>query len=140
MGYDPVPIHREPVESPLDEGLAKTYPLILTTGGRDVNFLHSGFRQVERLRKKRPHPAVQMNPSNAREIGIADGDMVTVETRVGSIEIRAEVTEDILPGVVHIPHGWEEANVNLLTDSRSADPVTGFPGFKAMLCRIHQAT
>jgi anaerobic selenocysteine-containing dehydrogenase len=140
MGYDPVPIHREPVESPLDEGLAKTYPLILTTGGRDVNFLHSGFRQIERLRKKRPHPAVQMNPSNAREIGIADGEMVTVETRVGSIEIMAEVTEDILPGVVHIPHGWEEANVNLLTDSRSADPVTGFPGFKAMLCRIRQAT
>ncbi|OGP53784.1 MAG: molybdopterin oxidoreductase [Deltaproteobacteria bacterium RBG_13_52_11] len=136
MGYDPVPIHREPLESPLEGDLAKEYPLILTTGGRDVNFLHSEFRQIERLRKKRPHPTVQMHSSNAREIGVEDGDMVTVETRIGSIQIRAEVTEDILPRVVHIPHGWKEANVNLLTDSRPADPVTGFPGFKAMLCRI----
>ncbi len=136
MGYDPFPMHREPFEGPLEGELVKEYPLILTTGARDVHFLHSEFRQIERLRKKRPHPTVQIHPSNAGDLGIEDGDVVVVETRLGSIQLRAEVTDDILPGVVQVPHGWEEANVNLLTDNRPADPVTGFPGLKALLCRI----
>ena len=50
----------------------------------------------------------------------------------------ARVTEDILPQVVRIPHGWIEANCNVLTFARPADPVTGIPNYKAMLCRVEK--
>ena len=62
--------------------------------------------------------------------------MVVVETRRGKIEIRARVTTEIVPGVVNIPHGWANANVNVLTDDTPADPVLGYPALKAMLCKM----
>ena len=62
-----------------------------------------------------------------------------LENRLGSVRLKAEVTEDILPGVVNVPHGCVEANVNLLTDNSVADPVTGYPALKALLCRIKKA-
>ncbi|MBW2039443.1 MAG: molybdopterin-dependent oxidoreductase [Deltaproteobacteria bacterium] len=139
LGHDPLPAHREPPETPVEGELIGEYPLILTTGARSLEFLHSEFRHVERLRKRRPHPTLQIHPATAEDWGIKDGDQVAAENRLGSIRLRAEVIDDILPGVVHIPHGWTEANVNLLTNSSAADPVTGYPALKASLCRIKKA-
>ena len=39
-------------------------------------------------------------------LGLADGELVSVASRVGSVEIVAEVTDEVMPGVVSIPHGW----------------------------------
>jgi anaerobic selenocysteine-containing dehydrogenase len=50
--------------------------------------------------------------------------------------MKAKLTADLLPGVVSIPHGWAEANANLLTGLEPHDPVTGYTEFKALLCRI----
>jgi anaerobic selenocysteine-containing dehydrogenase len=63
---------------------------------------------------------------------------VSVETKRGRVEIRVKVTADIMAEVVSIPHGWAQANVNILTDETPADPVTGTPGLKALLCRIRK--
>ena len=38
--------------------------------------------------------------------------------------------------MVSIQHGWSEANVNLLTDCEARDPVSGYPGFRSVLCRV----
>jgi anaerobic selenocysteine-containing dehydrogenase len=64
--------------------------------------------------------------------------MMVVETKRGSIEIKTRITPTILPQVVSIPHGWQDANVNLLTDEMPADPVTGYPGLKSGLCSIRK--
>ena len=64
--------------------------------------------------------------------------MAIVETRRGSITLKARVTEDILRGVVSIPHGWDEANVNILTDETPADQIAGEAALKALLCRIEK--
>jgi anaerobic selenocysteine-containing dehydrogenase len=48
------------------------------------------------------------------------------------------MTEDLSPGIVSIPHGWAEANANLLTELEPHDPVTGYPELKALLCRIRK--
>ena len=56
----------------------------------------------------------------------------------GAGSIKADVTGDILPGVVNVPHGWEDSNINLMTDDTSADPITGYPLLKSMLCRIRK--
>lgn len=139
MGYPPMPTFRESPETPeSNPELAKEYPLILTTGARILEFCHSQHRNVPKLRQRIPEPLAEINPVTAEEYGVADGDMMTVSTKRGSIEIRASVTQDIIPGVVSIPHGWAEANVNLLTSQDSSDPVIGYPALKALLCRVSQ--
>ena len=139
-GYDPMPTHREPAESPISKpDLAKEYPLILITGAKVGAYVHSQLRNVEAMRKRHPEPLAQIHTDTAKGLDIAEGDMVKVETSRGSVEMRAQLTSDILPRVVSIPHGWEgEANANLLTSSQEMDPISGFPAFKSMLCRIRK--
>ncbi len=137
MGYDPLPTHREPLESSISTPeLAKEYPLILTTGARAFEYIHSQLRDIPRLRNRLPEPLAEIHPDTAAKYGVDDGDVVNVETKRGSIEIKVKPTEDIMPGVVSIPHGWAQANVNILTDETPADPVTGAPCLKALLCKL----
>ena len=139
MGQDPLPVHREPPESPVSTPeLAKKYPLILTTGARVVEYLHSQLRNVHRLHRLRPEPEAEMNPETAAKYGIKDKDKIRVESPRGSIEIKAKLTEDIIPGIVSVTHGWHEANINILTDETPADPVGGNPSLKALLCRVER--
>jgi len=135
LGHDPMPTYSEPGESTISTpDLAKEYPLILTTGARIDRYLHSQLRDIPRLRKGAPNPIAEIHSRTAEEYGIKNGDRIVVETKRGSIEIEAGVSEDIVPQVVNIGHGWSEANVNILTDLRPGDPISGVPGFKSMLC------
>jgi len=67
---------------------------------------------------------------------IKDGDEVMVETLRGNVRIKAEVTEEIMPGVVHMMHGWDESNANVLTNDEARDPISGFTEFRVNLCRV----
>jgi len=136
-GYDPLPTFMEPAESPVSQpDLAKEYPLILTTGARTVAYLHSECRNLPSLRRLVPEPLIEIHPRTAGSLGIAEGNLVKVESLRGSIQLKAKVTEDIHPKVVSIQHGWSEANANLLTDDEARDPVSGFPSFRSLVCRI----
>ena len=140
LGYDPMPTFRESPESPLtSQELSQDYPLILTTGARHLEFCHSQHHNIPSLCRQFPEPWAEIHPDSARQCGITDGEMVFIETRRGKIELKAKVTKDIVPGVVTIPHGWAQANANILTDEKSADQITGYPAFKALLCRIGKA-
>jgi anaerobic selenocysteine-containing dehydrogenase len=140
MGHEPLPVHIEPLESPISTPeLAKEYPLILTTGSRLLEFLHSEHRNIEKLRKKNPEPFAEINTETALNYHIKDGDKIVVETKRGSIDIKARVTEDILPDVVNISHGWAEADVNILTDEKPANTVGGQPALKSLLCKISKS-
>ncbi len=136
-GYDPLPVHIEPSQSPISSpGLAKEYPLILTTGARILQYTHTQFRNVPALRQAVPEPVAEIHPDTAREYGIVNGDVIAIETRKGKIRMKAGITEDLAPQVVSIPHGWSEANANVLTELEPRDPVTGYTQLKALLCRI----
>ena len=67
----------------------------------------------------------QLSSADAARLGIATGQRVRVSARTGAIELPAEVTDDVMPGVVSIPHGWEHANSNVLADERLVEPLTG---------------
>ena len=137
--YDPLPVHIEPSQSPISRpDLVKEYPLILTTGARILEYTHTQFRNVPQLRQSAPEPIAEIHPDTAIEYGVADGDTIAVETRKGQIKIKVRTTEDLLPNVVSIPHGWAEANANLLTELEPRDPVTGYTELKALLCRIRK--
>ena len=136
-GCDPLPTYREPAESPVSTPeIAALYPLVLTTGARTIGYLHSRFRNVPSLKKRSPEPYVEINPRTARDLNVEDGEMVTVETRRGRVEVKARHTDRILAGVVSMSHGWDRANANVLTDDIDLDPVTGFPADRSLLARI----
>jgi anaerobic selenocysteine-containing dehydrogenase len=132
----------EPSKSPISSPeLYKKYPVILTTGSRVPEYTHSQFRVrgVSTLEKAAPEPLAEIHPETAKKYGISDGDMMTVETVKGKINIKARTTEDLMPGILSIPHGWANANANELTELEPRDPVTGYTEMKALLCRISKA-
>jgi anaerobic selenocysteine-containing dehydrogenase len=140
-GYDPLPVYKEPEESPVSKpGLADSYPLILTSGARKLAFTHSQFRNIPQLRELISEPLVDINPVDADPRGIKSGDIVMVVSPRGSIMLKASVTDTILPGVVSIPHHWPgEANVNILVDDKNLDPISGFAPHKSQLCQVGKA-
>ncbi|NQU02627.1 MAG: molybdopterin-dependent oxidoreductase [Syntrophaceae bacterium] len=135
-GYDPLPIHTESTETPKSRpDFLDRYPLILITGARSEVYQHSQYRECPSLRQVSPEARVEINPKTAKRLDIRDTDMVQVETLRGAIRLRASVTDKILPGIIGVPHGWAEANVNMLTDD-ARDPISGFPPFRGSLCNI----
>jgi anaerobic selenocysteine-containing dehydrogenase len=139
LGYDPMPIYREPKVGPVTTpDLVAKYPVNLITGVREPGFWHSQYRNLPKLRNKFPEPLADIHPDTAKKYGISDGDMMIVENWIGSIEIKAKVTEDIMPNVVNVPHAWPQASGNMLTDDKPVDPEVGYPSFTALLCRIRK--
>jgi anaerobic selenocysteine-containing dehydrogenase len=154
MGYSGLPVFEESFESPLSTPeLTTEYPLILTTGGRNIFNYHSSLRNIPSLRKLAPDPELQINPETANDLNIGDGEWVNVITRRGKVEQRARYFEHIHPNVVHVPHGywygendspaeiedgWNRRNINQLTDNEHLCPATASVPTKAMLCRVEK--
>ncbi|HEX75189.1 MAG TPA: molybdopterin-dependent oxidoreductase [Dehalococcoidia bacterium] len=130
-GYDPLPTYHQPIEPQV----VKEYPFILTTGARNAIYTNSRYRDLKAFRKAGPSPYAEINSSTAEQMGIKDGDMVAVQTPIGRIELKARLTEDVLPYVIEILNGWPEANVNLIVDNK-LDPISGLPSFRANPCRL----
>ncbi len=141
VGFDPLPTYREPDQSPLgDPQLFKKYPLILTTGARNLYYTHTQHRNIQGLREKNPEPYAEIHSKTAERYGIRNGDSIIVESNRGKINVKATVNEDIMEQVVSIPHGWPgDANVNLLTDVHCREPIMGYPQMKSQLCSIRKA-
>jgi len=81
---------------------------------------------------------MEIHPADAADLGIRDGEPVTVISKVGSLDIRARVVHaaELRRGVVEIYHGWEECRVNFLTLDQVNDPISGFPLLKAVPVKI----
>jgi anaerobic selenocysteine-containing dehydrogenase len=136
-GYDPLPKFSEPTDSlKINSNTATKYPLILITGGRLPMYVHTTLRNIPTLRRMYPEPTVELNPQLAHELGIKDDQYITVESVNGELKIKGRLFEGIAPGVIHISHGWREADCNILTSDIARDPVSGFPSLKYTLCRI----
>lgn len=131
LGYEPVPTYREKEQS-------SKYPLILVTGYRYQEYVHSQHRDISSLRKRVPECLIYINPETAKSYGIKDGDLVSVETEKCSIKAKAQLNIYVHPRAVGISHGWPDANVNLLTSWETADPLSGFPNLKAIPCKVHK--
>lgn len=105
-GEDPLPKHREqPLYSPQNTELLKKYPFLCVTR-RVAGYFHTEYRQLPYLRELWPTPDIEINETRARELGIADGDWVCVETETGTIKQKAVLTKGIAPDVVCCSHDW----------------------------------
>lgn len=113
---------------------------ILLIGRRHVRSNNSWLHNSYRLVKGKPRCTLMLHPETAKEYGIEDGQNVKVTSRVGSVMIVAEVTDELMPRVVSIPHGWGHGrkgvrqkiaqahagvSVNDLTDDTLIDQLSG---------------
>ena len=138
-GIDPLPLYREPRSSAeATPEVAKDYPLILGTGTRLPMFIHSRTFRLPWTRSLRPDASLDINPADAARLGIVQGDRVELSTPNGAIEVSANVTELAYAGAVHMYHDYPEADVNALLPGDYLDPISGFPGYKGLLCAVRK--
>jgi assimilatory nitrate reductase catalytic subunit len=126
---------RESAELPDED-----YPVYLTTG-RVISQYLSGTqtRRIGALVDQYPEPLCEIHPRLAGELGIADGDIVRVESRRGEMTLPAKVVETIRPDTVFIPYHWPgDKSANLLTH-RDIDPISGIPEYKISAVRLSKA-
>ena len=106
-GYDPLPAHVEPDESPVSTPERfKDYPLLLITGAKQSQYYHSQGRQIASLRRLAPEPLLEIHSETAAALGLQAGDDAWVETVRGRLRMKVRMHERIHPRVVAIPHGW----------------------------------
>ncbi|MFH9818231.1 molybdopterin oxidoreductase family protein [Streptomyces sp. NPDC017230] len=134
---------------PPHEDTSDAYPLLYTTG-RTVYHFHTRTKTARsaHLNRAAPDAWVELSPPDATHLGVAEGDVVRVESPRGAIEVRARVGR-VRPGAVFAPfhYGtWDLADVTPDDDSRQAneltmtiwDPVSKQPYFKTAACRVRK--
>lgn len=112
------------------------FPLVLTTGRiRDQWHTMTKTGRVAKLNRHIPHPLLQLHPDDARPRGIRDGQLVEVRSRRGTVRVKAQLTDDVRPGLCFLPMHWGKilnhdlGRANNLT-SALVDPRSKEPDFK----------
>jgi anaerobic selenocysteine-containing dehydrogenase len=153
-GYDPLPSHVEPAESPVSTPERhKDYPLLLITGAKQAMYYHSQGRQIPSLRRLAPEPLLEIHPDTAANLVIKEGEYAWVETARGRLCMKVRIRDRLHPKIVAIPHGWwlperpgpdhgmYDACANVLTDDdpENCDIAFGGSPLKGLLCRVYRS-
>jgi formate dehydrogenase alpha subunit len=111
LGHFQVVEFKPPAEPPDEE-----YPYVLTTG-RSIFHYHTGTmtRRTPKLNDEVRRGFVEVNPEDASQAGVKNKDMLTLETRRGSIEVEAKVTDEVPPGLLFVPFHFPDSRANVLT-------------------------
>lgn len=149
FGYAGLPLYQDPVEGPReDPETAKKFPLVFNSGARVKSDFRSQHHNIPSLVKMQAEPRVLLHPRDAAVRNIQDGAQVILKSKRGELRLKAEVSERIRKGTVEASMGggspiavkaWQRANINVLTDLKNYDPISGFPVYKALLCEVEKA-
>lgn len=130
---------------------------VVLIGRRQVRSNNSWMHNLPKLVSGPERCTLHVHPDTAAAHGLIDGATATVRSRAGEVEVRVEVTDAIMPGVVSIPHGWghdtdgaelsvarEHAGVNsnILADEERVEPLTGnavLNGIPVQLAPVREA-
>lgn len=149
------PYYEEPEFSPVSQPkeVVDEYPLVYTTGGRNLSMFHSEHRQIPSMRAINPDPMVSINPETAKKYGIEAGDWVAVETMFGRCVQKAKITQMVGPKLVHLEHAWWfpeqdgeapnlfgvwDANANNLIPHESVGKTGYGAPYKNGICKIYK--
>jgi len=109
-------------------------------GRRHQRSNNSWMHNVPGLTRGTNRCTLHVNPQDAQRLGLTDGAGAVVASRVGEVTVPVELTPDVMPGVVSLPHGWGHSaagskmgaaakipgvNTNILTDESQVDPLSG---------------
>jgi hypothetical protein len=113
---------------------------LLLIGRRHVRSNNSWMHNSQRLVKGKERCTLMISPKDAARSGLQTGDSAEVSTPTGKIVLPVEITEDIMPGVVSVPHGWGHdragigqsvaaahagASINDVISDEQIDPLVG---------------
>ena len=138
----------------LTAGSTTTDGQLLLIGRRHLRSNNSWMHNAQRLMKGKSRCTVMINPDDAERLGVKSGDMVTLSSRVGKVSAPAEVTGDMMAGVVSLPHGFGHGrdgvqlsvatnhpgvSVNDLTDDQLIDVLSGNAAFSGVPVTVKAA-
>jgi anaerobic selenocysteine-containing dehydrogenase len=129
-------------------------PGMVLIGRRHLRSNNSWLHNVEMLVRGKPLCTLFVNPADAERLQLADGGSARVTSRTGELVAPVEVTDEIMPGVVSLPHGWGHGqkgsrqsvaaeyagvNSNLLSDETLNDPLSGNAVLNGIPVRVEVA-
>jgi anaerobic selenocysteine-containing dehydrogenase len=138
----------------LTGGTAATDGQLLLIGRRQLRSNNSWMHNSQRLMRGKSRCTVMINPDDAERLDVKSGDMVTLRSRVGQVSAPAEVTGDMMAGVVSLPHGFGHGrdgvqlsvatnhagvSVNDLTDDQLIDVLSGNASFSGVPVTLETA-
>ena len=124
---------------------------LLLVGRRDLRSNNSWMHNLDVLVRGKERCLLQIHPVDAERLGIITGDVVSVTSRGGRVDVAAEVIDGIRPGVVSLPHGWGHSepdirlsvaasrpgvNSNRLSDVETMDPLSGTSALTALPVQV----
>lgn len=110
------------------------YPFLLTTG-RKLQHYNISTRFSPALEEHAPEELAEINPVDAKRLGIQDGDKVKVVSRRGEVVTKVWITERVQPGVIFMTFHYKESPTNVLTNG-AYDKVTKTYEYKVCGVRI----
>lgn len=127
-----------PYKEPGDAADAE-FPLVLVTGRRLEHYNAGTMTRRTGNLELMDRDWLELHPDDAARLWIADGDLVSVRSRVGRIEVEARLTERIEPGHVFTAFHFPEVRTNLLIGA-SADVNTSCPEYKVVAVDVRPVT
>lgn len=127
---------------------------LLLIGRRHVRSNNSWMHNYHRLVKGKPRHQLLMHPADISQRGLSDGQLVRVRSRVGVIEVQVAASDEMMAGVVSLPHGWGHArpgvqmsiasaqpgaSANDLTDERQLDALSGNAALNGVPVQVEAA-
>ena len=127
-------------------------------GRRQLRSNNSWMHNTERLVKgnpAKPPCTILMHPADAAQRDLTAGEQVLVRSKVGEIVVPVEISKEMMPGVVSIPHGWGHdregnqlsvaqqhagASINDLTDNQAVDALCGTAAFNGTPVTVERYT
>ena len=113
---------------------------LVMTSRRHLRSNNSWMHQMPTLVGGSNRCTLLINPEDAARVGMADGQLARVASEAGSVEVEIEVSDEMMPGVVSLPHGWGHTvpgaqtgvpaahvgvNTNILAPGRLVDALSG---------------
>ncbi|MBR3258437.1 MAG: hypothetical protein IKF96_05550, partial [Eggerthellaceae bacterium] len=153
IGPFTLPTYTEPPQSKhVQPERCKEYPFICTTGRRTPVYFHSEHRQLPWCRENWTVPRVEINPEDAKNLGIEQGDWVWIETEHHKIRQCADLYYGIQKGVINLEHTWwipefkgvtkgfDLVHCNAIINKDLRDPLIGSNYLRAYNVKIYKAT
>ena len=130
-GYNPLPEYTEPVESMITNTYNPEFIFTATTGTR------VGGAEISNNKSKKK--GAQAHKAVLKKFHAHDGDLVTIASKRGSIEMIVHESDRICPNTISIPQSTKDQNPNVLVDNEELDPIIGYPGCRSFLIKFNHS-